>query len=85
MIVPITVEIVNATNNDNATMNDTWRASVIINASSPAIIGFCVMNKKANTPTKESEVQAVSGATISSKSIVDAVNIAINLFNKMEV
>jgi len=49
-------------------------------------------NKKAqnielvsNTPTKESEVQAVSGATISSKSIVDAVNIAINLFNKMEV
>ena len=36
------------------------------------------------TPTQENEVQAVSGATISSESIVEAVNIAVNLFNKME-
>jgi len=32
----------------------------------------------------DNDIQAVSGATISSKSIVDAVNVAINLFNKME-
>lgn len=37
-----------------------------------------------SSPQKDNEIQAVSGATISSKSIVDAVNIAINLFNKME-
>lgn len=36
------------------------------------------------TPTKDNEIQAVSGATMSSKSIVEAVNIAINLFNNME-
>ena len=36
-------------------------------------------------PEKENDIQAVSGATISSKSIVDAVNIAVNLFNKMGV
>ena len=48
-------------------------------------------NKKAQnieivseTPTQENEVQAVSGATISSESIVEAVNIAVSLFNKME-
>ncbi|MBS5026075.1 FMN-binding protein [Romboutsia timonensis] len=29
-------------------------------------------------------MQVVSGATISSKSIVNAVNAAVNLFNKME-
>jgi len=32
----------------------------------------------------DNDIQAVSGATISSKSIVDAVNVAINLFKKME-
>ena len=37
------------------------------------------------SPEKENDIQAVSGATISSKSIVDAVNIAVNLFNKMGV
>lgn len=35
-------------------------------------------------PEDDNDIQAVSGATISSKSIVDAVNIAINLFNQME-
>jgi len=34
-------------------------------------------------PRKDNEIQAVSGATISSRSIIEAVNIAINLFNKM--
>ena len=34
---------------------------------------------------KDSDIQVVSGATISSKSIVNAVNVAVNLFNKMEV
>ena len=38
-----------------------------------------------SSPQKDNEIQAVSGATISSKSIVNAVNIAVNLFNKMEV
>lgn len=33
---------------------------------------------------KENDIQVVSGATISSKSIVNAVNAAVNLFNKME-
>lgn len=37
------------------------------------------------SPKKENDIQAVSGATISSKSIVNAVNIAVNLFNKMGV
>lgn len=36
-------------------------------------------------PKKDSDIQVVSGATISSKSIVNAVNVAVNLFNKMEV
>ena len=35
-------------------------------------------------PKKDSDIQVVSGATISSKSIVNAVNVAVNLFNKME-
>lgn len=35
-------------------------------------------------PKKDSDIQVVSGATISSKSIVNAVNAAVNLFNKME-
>lgn len=34
---------------------------------------------------KDSDIQVISGATISSKSIVNAVNVAVNLFNKMEV
>lgn len=33
---------------------------------------------------KDSDIQVISGATISSKSIVNAVNAAVNLFNKME-
>ena len=33
---------------------------------------------------KDSDIQVISGATISSKSIVNAVNVAVNLFNKME-
>lgn len=33
---------------------------------------------------KENDIQVVSGATISSKSIVNAVNADVNLFNKME-
>lgn len=33
---------------------------------------------------KENDIQVVSGATISSKSIVNAINAAVNLFNKME-
>ena len=33
---------------------------------------------------KENDIHVVSGATISSKSIVNAVNAAVNLFNKME-
>ena len=33
---------------------------------------------------KENDIQVVSGATISSKSIVNAVHAAVNLFNKME-
>ncbi len=33
---------------------------------------------------KDNDIQVVSGATISSKSIVDAVNAAVNIFNKME-
>ena len=33
---------------------------------------------------RENDIQVVSGATISSKSIVNAVNAAVNLFNKME-
>ena len=37
------------------------------------------------SPKKDSDIQVVSGATISSKSIVNAVNVAVNLFNKMEV
>lgn len=48
-------------------------------------------NKKAQevelvseTPKKDNDIQVVSGATISSKSIVNAVNAAVNLFNKME-
>lgn len=36
------------------------------------------------TPKKDNDIQVVSGATISSKSIVNAVNAAVNLFNKME-
>lgn len=35
-------------------------------------------------PKKDNDIQVVSGATISSKSIVNAVNAAVNLFNKME-
>lgn len=49
-------------------------------------------NKKAQevelvseTPKKENDIQAVSGATISSKAIVNGVNSAVKLFNKMEV
>ena len=37
-----------------------------------------------NNAKKENDIQVVSGATISSKSIVNAVNAAVNLFNKME-
>ena len=33
---------------------------------------------------KDSDIQVISGATISPKSIVNAVNAAVNLFNKME-
>ncbi len=48
-------------------------------------------NKKAQnielvseSPKKENDIQVVSGATISSKSVVNAVNAAIELFNEME-
>lgn len=48
-------------------------------------------NKKAQevelvseSPKKDNDIQVVSGATISSKTIVNAVNAAVNLFNKME-
>lgn len=37
-----------------------------------------------DAPKKDNDIQVVSGATISSKSIVNAVNAAVNLFNKME-
>ena len=51
--VPITVEIVKATNKDNDTMIETINASLKTNSVSPARIGFLLMYKKAKTPTND--------------------------------